>query len=87
MRELYESVRSCLEEAFKRFGDCNLEVTADKIPERMKSKLDDYSLYYIRIEKQLPDIMGFFIPTMETKCPYALKLGGLVIIEVKNNPP
>jgi len=83
---LYEPVRRALQQRFERYGTCELHVTARGLSNRVKEFLDDASLYYARVEKTLPDLMGNFTPTPNTKLPYFIR-GGLIVAEVKPGPP
>ena len=82
--ELYEPVRYYLQKQFAQFGECEFEITARKIPEKVKKWLDDPALF-IR-EKIFPDMMGYFIPN-RSKIPPNGFHRGLIITEVKIEQP
>jgi hypothetical protein len=84
--QFYEPIKNYLQKQFAQFGECELEITKTKIPEKVKRWLDDAALFFIRVEKKLPDIMGHFKPDPLKKPPYGF-YEGLIIVEVKNKPP
>lgn len=84
--QLYEPIKDFLYEKFSQFGKCELEITSKKITEKVKKWLDDPALYFIRVEKKLPDIIGRFKPDGSKKLPYGFH-EGLIITEVKNKEP
>jgi len=85
-RVLYEPIRNYLKQMFEQYGSCDLEITAVRITERAKKWLDDSALYFIQIEKQLPDLIGHFKPDIAKKQPYGI-YEGVIIVEIKNEEP
>ena len=85
-KQLYQPIKDYLYEKFSQFGECELEITSNKIPEKVKKWLDDPALYFIRVEKKLPDLIGRFKPDGSKNPPYGFH-EGLIITEVKNTEP
>jgi hypothetical protein len=83
---LYEPVRDYLQKQFGAFGECELEVTRERITEKVKRWLDDPSLFFIRVEKKLPDVMGHFKPDPSKQPPHGF-YEGLIVTEIKSEPP
>lgn len=83
---LYEPIKDYLYKKFSQFGDCELEITSKRITEKAKKWLDDPALFFIRVEKQRPDIIGHFKPDSSKKAPYGF-YKGLIVTEVKNKGP
>lgn len=83
---LYEPVRNCLQKEFVQFGECEFEITEKNITEKAKAWLDDAALFFIRVEKKLPDLIGRFKPDPSKSPPYGF-YEGLIIAEVKNVRP
>lgn len=83
---LYDPIKEYLYEKFSQFGKCEFEITSKKITEKVKKWLDDPALYFIRVEKKLPDIIGRFKPDRSKKLPYGFH-EGLIITEVKDKEP
>lgn len=84
--QLYEPVKNYLQKQFVQFGECELEIIASKISEKVKKWLDDAALFFLRVEKKIPDIMGRFKPDPSKQPPYGF-YEGLIIAEVKKEPP
>lgn len=80
-KDLYEPVRLALQEKFKTKGICYLEVTANKISEKIKQVLDDQAVFILGTEKIIPDIMGYV--TIEHQ--YGHKEKRLIVAEVKRD--
>lgn len=61
--QLYEPAKIALEKHFRKYGECNIEITAHGIlSEPQKTLLAQYtplSLYLISIESFRPDLMGY----------------------------
>jgi len=72
---LYEPIKNALWEAFIHLGDCHLEVTYRGLSNQLQRCLDDFALFYIKIDKQIPDITGF------VKTTYGKEI---VTVEVKS---
>jgi hypothetical protein len=51
--QLYEPVKNYLQKRFAQFGECELEIAKTKIPEKVKTWLDDVTLFFIRVERKL----------------------------------
>ena len=85
-KPLYGLVKDYLQREFSQFGKCELETTSKKITEKAKAWLDDAALFFIRVEKKLPDMIGRFKPDPSKKSPYGF-YEGLIIAEVKNKEP
>jgi len=79
---LYTTSKEALETVFRSLGQCEIEVTATKITEKAKTWLDDAALYFLRVEKQLPDLLGHFSPDAPKQLPYGL-YEGVIVAEVK----
>ena len=78
--ELYEPIRKTLEEKFNNIGECYLEVTAQRISDKIRKGLDDHSVFILETEEKKPDIMGFVqvysqLGYIDTR---------LIVVEVKN---
>jgi len=61
---LYEPIKNALRTQFERFvgskGKVHLEITAKgRFSEELKEALDDRSLSTLRVEKMIPDIVGY----------------------------
>ena len=84
--QLYKPIKNYLQEEFIQFGECEIEITKKKITEKAKAWLDDAALFFIRVEKKLPDLMGRFKPDPSKSPPYGF-YEGLIIAEVKNVRP
>lgn len=73
--DLYKPVKEAFE---KKHPKISLEITAKKIPDNIKSILDDDALAIINKEGSLPDLMGWADDIFSKK---------IVIVETKINPP
>lgn len=78
---LYEPVLKDLDSHFKKIGDPHLEVTGKgkKPSERLKKRLDDFSLYLITSERFIPDIMGYVV----TSKSETYESSDIIVVEVK----
>lgn len=57
---LYEPIKNTLWDIFLSAAlDCYLEVTDKGLSNKLQRSLDDFALFYIKIDKQYPDITGF----------------------------
>jgi hypothetical protein len=84
--QLYAAIARDLMRRFQNFGSCAIHVTHERMPRDIKERLEKDTLYYLRIEKLVPDLMGYFEPTDGTKLPPRIK-SGLIIAEVKSGLP
>jgi hypothetical protein len=84
-KALYGPTATLLERQLRQFGDCSIYDTSEKIPDEVKDKLDDQALYYIKVERLLPDLMGFLQLDQKTM-RYVALCSGLITIEVKSGP-
>lgn len=73
---LYEPIKNALKEVFTHLGDCYLEVTCKGLSNQLLRSLDDFALFYVKIDKQYPDIAGF------VKTTYGKEI---VTVEVKSH--
>lgn len=83
---LYGDIANDLERLFRPFGSCSIYPTYQRMPREVKQRLEKDALYYIRVEKLVPDLMGYFQPNEGTKIPHRIQ-SGLIIVEVKSGPP
>jgi len=84
--KMYEPVANYLQDTFTQFGECAIEDVSRMIPENVKAWLDDSAVYYIRVEKQLPDLIGRFDPDSSKRPPYGFS-NGLIVAEIKDDKP
>jgi len=56
---LYQPIKDALNKVFSAFGECYLEISKTGISEEFKKELDNFAIFYIRIDRQYPDIAGF----------------------------
>ena len=84
--QLYQPVRSYLQKQFAQFGECEFEITTRKIPQKVRRRLDDLAISFIRGEKIFPDIMGYFKPDPSKNPPHGFH-EGLIVTEVKAEQP
>jgi hypothetical protein len=82
---LYEPIARYLENGLSLYGRCEMYVTKSIIPRAVKARLDKDSLFYVRVEKLKPDIMGFYQPKPSGR-HWAHIAPGLIIVEVKEGP-
>ena len=73
--DLYKPVKEAFE---KKHPKISLEITAKKIPDNIKSILDDEALAIINKEGSFPDLMGWADDIYSKK---------IVIVEIKINQP
>jgi len=65
--DLYEPIRTGLQHYLCRYlGNCVLENTSRELTPTIRSSLDDWALFYIEKDKQLPDLLGSY-QTIEGK--------------------
>jgi len=82
-KSLYGSVRRAIQGLFSKLGECELEITAQGIPERVKALLGETPLLILKKGLGYPDLIGLFKPDLSKKPPFGFPKG-LIVVEVKN---
>jgi hypothetical protein len=58
--QYYEPIKNALWDAFSHMpATCYLEITNKGLSDKLERSLDDFALFYIKIDRQYPDITGF----------------------------
>ncbi len=87
--DLYEPILNSLKEMIKdsEVKDCLLEITSRGITPSMEREVDDPAFYFLKEERQQPDIMGYVVEE-ESRVGLGLDVfdaKSRVIVEVKKN--
>jgi len=80
---LYGPVMRAIQGLFSKLGECELEITAQGIPERVKAWLGETPLLILKKGLGYPDLIGLFKPDLSKKPPFGFPKG-LIVVEVKN---
>ena len=58
--QFYEPIKTALWDVFSSAAlSCHLEITNKGLSDKLQRSLDDFALFYIKIDRQYPDITGF----------------------------